>query len=240
MKKIPVDNFVESAASHESIKMAEHSGYSYIDMIINADIFVQIILGILLLASIYSWSIIITKHFQFRRINKEWSLLKKILHESNFKLGIIQSNNSKLISDLGGLGNIVLGIYNQIYSSQKNLDPMENKCIANYVSKELSDLLNDYEARLHWLGTITSSSPFIGLLGTVWGIMHSFQSIIHSQNSTISAVAPGIAESLFATALGLVVAIPALIFNNLYYNKLEKISSGLDECFETLVNKIEL
>jgi len=89
----------------------------------------------------------------------------------------------------------------------------------------ISEINTNCEENLFWLGTIASTAPFIGLLGTVWGIMNSFQSMAHTHNSSMNAVAPGIAEALLATALGLVVAIPSLMFNNWVYSKLEQLNN---------------
>jgi len=97
---------------------------------------------------------------------------------------------------------------------------------------------NRIEDKLYILGTISSSAPFIGLLGTVWGIMHSFQSIVFLKNASISAVAPGIAEALLATALGLIVAIPALIFNNKFYSSIESLNIKFRNSFIKLISKI--
>ena len=106
---------------------------------------------------------------------------------------------------------------------QKNIDDLsatifltKNKCISNL------------ESDISTLATIAASTPFIGLFGTVWGIMHSFQSIAAAKNTSLAIVAPGIAEALFATGIGLVAAIPALIFYNLLNAKIEKIETDLE------------
>ena len=85
------------------------------------------------------------------------------------------------------------------------------------------------QKHINFLATVGSAAPFIGLFGTVWGIMNSFQSIAAAKNATLAVVAPGIAEALFATAVGLITAIPAVIFYNLFANKLNNLNSRLDD-----------
>ena len=106
-----------------------------------------------------------------------------------------------------------------------NLKERINTAIFLAKNKELDKLENN----LGYLATISSASPFIGLFGTVWGIMHSFQSIAEAKNTSLAVVAPGIAEALFATALGLIAAIPALIFYNILSKKLQDLTNNFDD-----------
>ena len=114
--------------------------------------------------------------------------------------------------------------------SNKNFDFKKSFC--ENVKKEMEIVINkeltSLEKGLNFLASVGSTAPFIGLFGTVWGIMNSFTAIGISQNTSLAVVAPGIAEALFATALGLVAAIPAVLFYNKFNNMLEGINNKLE------------
>ena len=107
------------------------------------------------------------------------------------------------------------------------MTPLERVSGSMYLSRNRE--LEQLETKLGFLATVGSSAPFIGLFGTVWGIMHSFQSIASSKNTTLAVVAPGIAEALLATAIGLFVAIPATIFYNYLCSEIDSINNKLDD-----------
>ena len=182
-------------------------------LIWRADPVVKAVMVILVIASLWSWAIIFDKLLTVRRMSARarafedtfWSggAMDELFHRidgkenhpmaSIFAAGMREWLKSK---EQGGAGN---GLR----------DRVEQTMSVSY-SREMEDM----EKRLSFLATVGSVAPFIGLLGTVWGIMNSFQSIAASQNTSLVVVAPGIAEALFATALGLLAAIPAVIFYN--------------------------
>ncbi|MBY0580091.1 MAG: MotA/TolQ/ExbB proton channel family protein [Rickettsiales bacterium] len=237
MEKIPVKKFAES----EIVDIASAStakSFSIVDMFVQADLFVQIIMLILVLMSIYSWAIALEKIFLLKSITKEYNLFNKLLMENNYDIALIEQKHFSTIKKLNIFGEIIITIYNKICSIKNDAIGINKEELLRNIELKIYDVNNRIEDKLYILGTISSSAPFIGLLGTVWGIMHSFQSIVFLKNASISAVAPGIAEALLATALGLIVAIPALIFNNKFYSSIESLNIKFRNSFIKLISKI--
>ena len=237
MEKIPVKKFAES----EIVDIASAStakSFSIVDMFVQADLFVQTIMLILVLMSIYSWAIALEKIFLLKSITKEYNIFNKLLMENNYDISLIEQRHFATIKKLNIFGEIIITVYNKICSIKKDSIGINKEELLGNIELKIYDVNNRIEDKLYILGTISSSAPFIGLLGTVWGIMHSFQSIVFLKNASISAVAPGIAEALLATALGLIVAIPALIFNNKFYSSIESLNIKFRNSFIKLISKI--
>ncbi len=183
----------------------------------------------LALASVWGWAIIIEKLFTVRRMNSANDRF-----ESSFWSG--QSLEDLYLS-LGNSNNIGLSaIFMSAMREWKRSQDAAlragfqgvQKRIEKVMDVQIQKEMHDVEARLLFLATTGSAAPFIGLFGTVWGIMTSFQAIANSQNTNLSVVAPGIAEALFATAIGLLAAIPATIFYNMYTSDAAKIGARLE------------
>ena len=220
-------------------KISEGHDLSLLGLIADADIFVQLIMFLLVIASIWCWTIIINKS---KIIRKE----KKI--SANFEVNFINEDvdDDELfdfykseIKDHNQLNAQVkifmLGMieFNKIHSNNllardkykiKELFQRIETVLQIEIAKEVEKLENG----MSFLASIGSVGPFIGLLGTVWGIVNAFQSIAISNNTSLAVVAPGIAEALFATALGLLAAIPAVAAYNKFSNDLDKITSNLE------------
>ena len=220
-------------------KISEGHDLSLLGLIADADIFVQLIMFLLVIASIWCWTIIINKS---RIIRKE----KKI--SANFEVNFINEDvdDDELfdfykseIKDHNQLNAQVkifmLGMieFNKIHSNNllardkykiKELFQRIETVLQIEIAKEVEKLENG----MSFLASIGSVGQFIGLLGTVWGIVNAFQSIAISNNTSLAVVAPGIAEALFATALGLLAAIPAVAAYNKFSNDLDKITSNLE------------
>ncbi len=212
---------------------------SLLGLIGDADIFVQLIMFLLIVASVWCWTIIINKSKMIRREKK---ISKKF--EEFFKRDDVEDDN--LFDAYSDKGNdqfeqnaqvkvFISGMieFNKIYSNRSHTFNKEklkdhaqrvNTTMQISINREVEKLENG----MSFLASIGSVGPFIGLLGTVWGIVNAFQSIAISNNTSLAVVAPGIAEALFATALGLLAAIPAVAAYNKFSNDLDKISSGLD------------
>ena len=199
-------------------------------LILEADFVVRLVMLSLLFLSIFSWSIIFEKVTKLRRLKK---VSKKF--EDDFWSGI---NIEKLHKSIESSPNhpmeaiFVTGMKELTTANRKNINHDENIVLEKRIEKAmfstLSREMETLEKNLNFLATTGSSAPFIGLFGTVWGIMNSFQSIASSKNTSLAIVAPGIAEALLATAMGLLAAIPAVMaYNkissdtNRYYNSLE-------------------
>ncbi len=190
--------------------------FSFLSLFLRADFVVKTVMAILVFASVWSWTVIVDRQFAFMGLQRKakrferafWSgrsldeMYKNIDEHSRDPMERVFI--SAMREWTNGRGNI--GSDLQIVSLKERID----RVMALTVSRELSRA----ERGLGILASIASASPFIGLFGTVWGIMNSFRAIAASHDTNLAVVAPGIAEALFATALGLLAAVPAVIFYN--------------------------
>ena len=184
-------------------------------LFLEASLLVQTVIIILILASIYSWSLIITKNKIFKSVIQETINFERKYY-SGADIGILfdrikKKTNKTPIEVIFCEGLEELSDL-QEYAAVSN-ETIE-KVIYRAMNIEIVEQITKLEKNLASLATIGSISPFIGLLGTVWGIMNSFQSLATNTQNALSIVAPGISEALVATALGLIAAIPAVLFYN--------------------------
>ena len=217
---------MESDITSQAVGLASNTDFSLLQLFIRADIIVKSVIITLIAASIYSWAIIIEKIKLFKKINISSEEFEEKFWRSK-SAETFYNSLSKEIDDPMTL------VFKDSMSamlktkSKTNLNERMSGMLESNIEKQMSRIEKSYT----FLATVGSTAPFIGLFGTVWGIMNSFQSIAISRNTSLAIVAPGIAEALFATALGLLAAIPAVIaynkFNNdtnLYSKKLENFS----------------
>ncbi len=212
----------------EKLGAATASGFSFLELFLQAHVVVQIVMVGLLLASIWSWAIIVEKLFAFRKARVESDKFEQMFWASQ-SLDELYATlaRSKTIA-MAAL--FVAAMREWKRSVEGNVQALGGiqlrveKVMDVTISREMERL----DRRLLFLATVGSTAPFVGLFGTVWGIMTSFQAIAVSKNTNLAVVAPGIAEALFATALGLLAAIPAVIF----YNKFSADSSRIGQRLE--------
>ena len=220
-------------------KISEGHDLSLLGLIADADIFVQLIMFLLVIASIWCWTIIINKSKIIRKekkisVNFEVNFINEDVDDDElfdfYKSEIKDHNQLNAQVKIFMLGMIE---FNKIHSNNllardkykiKELFQRIETVLQIEIAKEVEKLENG----MSFLASIGSVGPFIGLLGTVWGIVNAFQSIAISNNTSLAVVAPGIAEALFATALGLLAAIPAVAAYNKFSNDLDKITSNLE------------
>ena len=217
---------MEADISSQAVGLASNTDFSLISLFIRADVIVKSVIIILIVCSIYSWAVIIEKFRLFKKINqtteefetKFWNSKSAETFYNNLPTGI-EDPMALVFKD--AMQNLLKR------KSKSDLHERMTTMLETGIEKQMSKIAKGYT----FLATVGSTAPFIGLFGTVWGIMNSFQSIAISRNTSLAIVAPGIAEALFATALGLLAAIPAVIaynkFNNdsiLYTKKLENFS----------------
>ena len=214
---------MEADITTQAVGLATSADFSLINLFIRADIIVKSVIIILIACSVYSWAIIIEKYRLFKKIN---------LSSEDFEEKFWRSKSAETF-------------YNSLPSTTD--DPMtelfKDSMEGLLKSKSKTNLIEKMEGMLEvgiekqiskidkgftFLATVGSTAPFIGLFGTVWGIMNSFQSIAISRNTSLAIVAPGIAEALFATALGLLAAIPAVVAYNRFNNESRKYSQKLE------------
>jgi biopolymer transport protein TolQ len=200
-------------------------GFSFVELFLHASIVVQLIMSGLGLASIWSWAIIFEKLLAFRRARVESDRFEQLFWSgqsldelyANLSRGRTITMAALFVAAMREWKRSVEGNIRALGGIQLRVE----KVMDVTISREMERL----DRRLLFLATVGSTAPFVGLFGTVWGIMTSFQSIAVSKNTSLAVVAPGIAEALFATALGLMAAIPAVIF----YNKFSADSSAISQ-----------
>ena len=210
--------------------------FSIYSLILNASIVVQLVIGILLLASIGSWVIIVEKWIVTNNALKEFFLFEQFFWSGESLNDIY--DNLKAKEDLVGIESIFYEIYeDSIAQDSQELQKDDLTARFKRVSKvslmRQEDLL---ESRISFLSTVASASPYIGLFGTVWGIMNSFRGLAQTSQATLSVVAPGISEALIATALGLFAAIPALIAYNFFVKRINTILNRYESFIEEFQN----
>ena len=210
--------------------------FSIYSLILNASIVVQLVIGFLLLASIGSWVIIVEKWIVTNNALKEFFLFEQFFWSGESLNDIYDDLKAK--EDLVGIESIFYEIYeDSIAQDSQELQKDDLTARFKRVSKvslmRQEDLL---ESRISFLSTVASASPYIGLFGTVWGIMNSFRGLAQTSQATLSVVAPGISEALIATALGLFAAIPALIAYNFYVKRINTILNRYESFIEEFQN----
>ncbi|MBI4389979.1 MAG: protein TolQ [Nitrospinae bacterium] len=216
---------------------------SVLEMVAHSGVMAKMVLVLLLLFSIISWAIIFNKFFVYRNAKKEDGAFLSIFSKSESLTNIYNYSRDLKYSPVA---RVFLTGYHELYLFQElaktereraGTPDSENGVITEADLKGISLALNKainreidrLASRLEFLATTGSITPFIGLFGTVWGIMHSFRVIGVKGSASIGGVAPGIAEALIATAAGLLAAIPAVIFYNYLSNKIRLFSTKMDD-----------
>jgi biopolymer transport protein TolQ len=207
---------------------------SIFELFKNAHIVVKLVIVGLVLASIWSWAIIIEKVFLFAKIRKETDKFEQVFWSGQSLDELYQALAPRRNTGMAALFVAAMREWKRSTESEsagaRSPKPMPGvqlrveKVMDVTISREVERL----ERRLTFLATVGSTAPFIGLFGTVWGIMTSFQAIAVSKNTSLAVVAPGIAEALFATALGLLAAIPAVIFYNRFNSDVARHAARLE------------
>ncbi len=217
---------------------------SVVSTILASDVIGKTIMLMLIFASIWTWAIILYKHYHLNKVNKKMISFEQTFWSSQ----LIEQLYDKISKNVDNLISAVLVAALNEYRRERHVD--KNNLLLNLGLKDriLHSMhfvrnreLEKLESNIVILAIIGSASPFVGLLGTVWGIMHSFQSIAVTKNTGLAVVAPGIAEALLATAIGLFAAIPAVIFYNLLTTKLSLIENKIDSFiseFYTILSRI--
>ena len=207
--------------------------FSIIKLFLRADIIVKSVIIILIACSIYSWAIIFDKYKLFKRINKSSEEFEEKFWKSKSAETFFNSLPSNIDDPMAKVFKTSMQSVMKV-RSKTNLTERLTSTLESNIEKQMSLIEKNYT----FLATVGSTAPFIGVFGTVWGIMNSFQSIAISRNTSLAIVAPGIAEALFATALGLLAAIPAVIAYNKFNNDSKKYSQKLENFSKRFISII--
>ena len=210
------------------------SELSLLDLVLNASLVVQLVLLVLVLASVLSWAAIFDRSRVVRRARDAADSF-----EAKFWSG---GDLSALYRELGqeekaltGLAAIFRNGFKE-YVRLRKITPDDTMAVILGAERSmrvaLSREMDRLESNLPFLATVGSTSPYVGLFGTVWGIMHAFHALGNVQQATLALVAPGISEALVATAIGLFAAIPAVIAFNRYSNQVERLNNRYEEFME--------
>ncbi len=214
---------MEADITSQAVGLASNADFSITQLFIRADIIVKSVIIILILSSIYSWAIIFEKIKLFKKINSS----SQDFENKFWKSKSAESFYNNLPANVEDPMTNVFKNSMQVLLKYKRSSTLDEK-MSNMLEINIEQQMEKIEKKYTFLATVGSTAPFIGLFGTVWGIMNSFQSIAISRNTSLAIVAPGIAEALFATALGLLAAIPAVVAFNKFTNDSKKYSQKLE------------
>jgi biopolymer transport protein TolQ len=206
-------------------------GFSIISMVERADPLVQIVMGLLLLASLWSWTIIVNKSLALSALKRRASKFEKIFWSGRSLDDLYQQFAAKPDHPMAAVFISALREWRRAFEGgapRESLLPGIKDRIDKAMNVTIMRETDGIENQLGFLATVGSTAPFIGLFGTVWGIMNSFSAIAARHDTTLAVVAPGIAEALFATAMGLLAAIPAVIFYNRFVGEIGRYTNRLD------------
>ncbi|MBF0470381.1 MAG: protein TolQ [Gammaproteobacteria bacterium] len=218
-----------------------NSELSIVELFLGASILVQIVMLLLLLASFASWVIIFEKWLMLRRARSDAKMFEERFW-SGIDLVDLYKQLGRDIDQLQGLPSIFTAGFGEFarLRKQEGTDPV---VIVEGVQRSMRVAMaresERLESKIPFLATVGSTSPYIGLFGTVWGIMNAFRALGGETQATLAMVAPGIAEALIATAMGLFAAIPAVIAYNRYSHSLDRLESRMDAFNDEFTNLLQ-
>ena len=212
------------------------------ELVTNASVLVQLVMLLLLIASVVSWTMIFLKRMSLKRARESADDFEDQFWSGKDMTSIFNQVN-KLGPDASGIELVFLAGFKE-FARLRNNSSIDAQVVLEGTQRAMRVAMarevDALEIHLSFLATVGSTSPYIGLFGTVWGIMNSFRALGNVQQATISMVAPGIAEALVATAMGLFAAIPAVIAYNRYVNDVERLTTRYDtfvEEFSTILQR---
>ncbi len=224
---------MEADISTQAVGLASNTDFSILSLFLRADIIVKSVIIILIASSIYSWAIIFEKIKMFKKINKSTEEFENKFWKSK-SAETFYNNLPGSFDD--PMANVFRSSMDVMLKSRRssNLNEKMSRMLEINIEQQMEKIEKSYT----FLASVGSTAPFIGLFGTVWGIMNSFQSIAISRNTSLAIVAPGIAEALFATALGLLAAIPAVVAYNKFNSDSKKYSQRLENFAKRFISTI--
>ena len=216
---------MEQEIAAQVVGLGGSSDFSLWKLFLRADFVVKFVIILLIASSIFSWALIFDKVKLFKNINASTEDFEKKF----WKAKSAESFNNNLPNNSKDPATIIFKTaMNEVLKTKRQSSAVQAARVERVLEIATDIEVKKIEKNFTYLATIGSTAPFIGLFGTVWGIMNSFQSIAISRNTSLAIVAPGIAEALFATALGLLAAIPAVVAYNKFNNDSAKYSQKLE------------
>ena len=226
---------MEQEVATQVVGLGGSTDFSLIQLFLRADFVVKSVIIILIAASIFSWALIFKKYRLFKKIDKSTSLFEDKFWKSRSAESFYNSLTNR---DKDPMANIFQSAMAELIKTKSKSSAVQSNRVSRVLEISADKELKLIEKHFTFLATVGSTAPFIGLFGTVWGIMNSFQSIAISRNTSLAIVAPGIAEALFATALGLLAAIPAVIAYNKFNSDSKKYSGRIENFSKRFISII--
>ena len=216
---------MEQEIASQIVGLGGSTDFSLWSLFVRADFVVKSVIVILIAASVYSWALIFDKYRLFKKINlsitdfenKFWKAKSAESFENNLP---VKTEDPAIL--------IFRSAMVELRKTRSKSSAVQLARVERVLEINTDNQIKKIEKNFTFLATVGATAPFIGLFGTVWGIMNSFQSIAISRNTSLAIVAPGIAEALFATALGLLAAIPAVIAYNKFNSDMKRYMSRID------------
>ena len=216
---------MEQDVATQVIGLGGSTDFSLLQLFLRADFIVKSVIIILIAASVYSWALIFAKYKLFKKIDKSTTSFEEKFWKSKSAESFYNSLTNRDKDPVANIFQIAMG---ELIKTKSKSSAIQSARVSRMIEISADKEIKLIEKHFTFLATVGSTAPFIGLFGTVWGIMNSFQSIAISRNTSLAIVAPGIAEALFATALGLLAAIPAVIAYNKFNSDSKKYSARIE------------
>jgi len=216
---------MEQEVATQVIGLGGSTDFSLFQLFIRADFIVKAVIVILIAASVYSWALIFDKYKLFKRIEKSTTSFEEKFWKTRSAESFYNNFTNR---EKDPVANIFQSAMSELVRTKSKSSAVQSARVSRVIEISADKEIKLIEKHFTFLATVGSTAPFIGLFGTVWGIMNSFQSIAISRNTSLAIVAPGIAEALFATALGLLAAIPAVVAYNKFNSDLKKYSARIE------------
>jgi len=226
---------MEQEVATQVVGLGGATDFSLIQLFVRADFVVKSVIIILIAASIYSWALIFEKYRLFKRIEKSTSSFEDKFWKSRSAESFYNSFTNK---EKDPMASIFQSAMNELIKTKSKSSSVQTNRVSRVLEISADNEIKSIEKDFIFLATVGSTAPFIGLFGTVWGIMNSFQSIAISRNTSLAIVAPGIAEALFATALGLLAAVPAVVAYNKFNSDSKKYSGRIENFSKRFISII--
>lgn len=226
---------MEQEVATQVVGLGGVTDFSIMQLFLRADFVVKSVIIILIAASIFSWALIFEKYRLFKKIEKSTSSFEDKFWKSRSAESFYNSFSNR---DKDPVGNIFQSAMVELIKTKSKSSSVQSTRVSRIIEISADKEIKLIEKHFTFLATVGSTAPFIGLFGTVWGIMNSFQSIAISRNTSLAIVAPGIAEALFATALGLLAAIPAVVAYNAFVNNSKKYSGRIENFSKRFISII--
>mgnify|MGYP005993624225 FL=1 len=216
---------MEQEIASQVVGLGGSTDFSLLQLFLRADFVVKAVIIILLASSVYSWALIFDKFKLFKKINSSTADFENKFWKAKSAESF---NNSLPAKSEDPITNIFKSAMVELVKTKSKSSAVQLARVERVLEISTDNQIKNIEKNFTFLATVGATAPFIGLFGTVWGIMNSFQSIAISRNTSLAIVAPGIAEALFATALGLLAAIPAVIAYNKFNSDSKRYVARID------------